>query len=132
MLSFYFHFLQRMLSHALCYLKRALFKARKSWILKIFLGQLYWLKDAKRNALDLTEVRNQVHYRKFMRELVIDDRIQQVWHFDNFLPFFKKMSIRMWKYCGWKEKKKWWLEIDQNLKQSKNWLSFWFTWLYRG
>ena len=29
--SFYFHFLQRMLSHPPCYLKRALFKARKSW-----------------------------------------------------------------------------------------------------
>ena len=31
-----------------------------------------------------------------------------------------------------REKKKWQLEIDQNLKQSKNWLSFWFTWLYSG
>ena len=35
-ISFYFHFLQRMLSNQLCYLKRALFKARKSWIFKIF------------------------------------------------------------------------------------------------
>ena len=35
-ISFYFHFLQRMLSHPFCYLKRALCKARKSWTFKIF------------------------------------------------------------------------------------------------
>ena len=35
-ISFYFHFLQRMISHSLCYSKRALFKARNSWIFKIF------------------------------------------------------------------------------------------------
>ena len=35
-ISFCFHFLQGMFSHSLCYLiKRALFKARKSWIFKI-------------------------------------------------------------------------------------------------
>ena len=44
-----------MLSHPLCYLKRELFKARKSWIFKIFSLRL----NAKRNALDLTELRDQ-------------------------------------------------------------------------
>ena len=50
-------------------LKRALFKARKSWIFKIFFwDQFYRLEDANRNALDLNEFRNQDHYRKFLRE----------------------------------------------------------------
>ena len=35
-MSFYFHFLQRILSHPLYYLKRALFKAKKLLIFKIF------------------------------------------------------------------------------------------------
>ena len=35
-ISFCFHFLQRMLSHPSCYLKSALLKARKPWIFKIF------------------------------------------------------------------------------------------------
>ena len=35
-ISFYFHFLRRMFSHPLCYLKRILLKARKSWVFKIF------------------------------------------------------------------------------------------------
>ena len=35
-------------------------------------GQLSWLEYTKRNALDLTVFRNQVHYRKFLREWVID------------------------------------------------------------
>ena len=52
-ISLYFHFLQGILSHPLCYLKRALFKARKSWIFKIFFEA-----SAKRNASDLTEFRN--------------------------------------------------------------------------
>ena len=61
---FYFHFLQGMLSHPLCYLKRALFKARKSGIFKTF----FFAANAKSNALDLTEFQNQVLYRKFVRE----------------------------------------------------------------
>ena len=33
-ISFYFHFLERVFSYPLCYLKRSLFKARKSWSFK--------------------------------------------------------------------------------------------------
>ena len=33
--------------------------------------QIYRLEDAKRNVLDLTEFRNQVHYRKFLRKYVV-------------------------------------------------------------
>ena len=63
-ISFYFHFLQGMLSHPLCYLKRALFKVRKSVISKI----VFFETNAKSNAYDLAEFQNQAHYRKFLRE----------------------------------------------------------------
>ena len=63
-MPFYFHFLQRMLSHPFCYLKCALFKATKSWIFKIVslrrtLNVIPW---------NFFEFRNQVHYRKSLRE----------------------------------------------------------------
>ena len=62
-ISFYFHFLQGMLSHPLCYLKLALFKARKSWIFKIF-----YLRSMLKVMPWISQFLNQVHYREFQRE----------------------------------------------------------------
>ena len=56
-----------------CYLKRALFRLENHEFLRFFLWcQFYRLEDAKRNALDLTGFRNQVHHWKFLGEQVID------------------------------------------------------------
>ena len=63
-----FHFLQRLLFHPPCYLKRALFRPKKfSWINKIFFcDRLYRFRDI--NALDHP---NSNPHRKFLREHVI-------------------------------------------------------------
>ena len=42
-----------------------------------FGGQLYRLENAKRNALDLTEFQNQVQYKNFLREQVIDSSLKK-------------------------------------------------------
>ena len=52
-----------MLSHPLCYLKHAFLRLENHEFLRFF---------AKRNVLDPTEFRNQVHYRKFLGEQVTD------------------------------------------------------------
>ena len=66
-IPFYFQFFQRMLSHPFCYLQRL--RLENCEFSRFFLwGQLYRLEGNKRNALDLKEFRNQVHYRKFLRQ----------------------------------------------------------------
>ena len=43
-------------------------KKKKKIKTRFFLcGQLYRLEDTERNALNLTEFQNKVHYRKFLR-----------------------------------------------------------------
>ena len=66
-ISFYF-FKECSLSHSLTYNVRCL-RLKYYEFSRFFLrSQLYRLEDNKRNALDLTSFRNQVHYRKFLRE----------------------------------------------------------------
>ena len=56
--------------HPLCYLKRALFRlGNYPEFSRLFLcGQRYWLEDTKRNTLDISDFRNQVHHRMFFKE----------------------------------------------------------------
>ena len=60
-ISIYSHFLQKILSHPLCYFKGALLKARKTWIFKILRPTL------SAQTLDLTEFQNYIDYKRFLR-----------------------------------------------------------------
>ena len=57
-----------MLFHPLCYLKRALLRLENhpKFSKNFHCGQRYQLKDAKLNALDISDFRNQVHDRMFL------------------------------------------------------------------
>ena len=69
-IRFYFHFLQIMLFHPLCYLKCTLcWLENYNEFSRFFLcRQLYRLKYTKRNALDLAEFPNQIDYKTFLRD----------------------------------------------------------------
>ena len=56
------------LTHSVTYPVRCLRLENHEFLGFFLCGQLYLLKGTKCNALDLTEFKNQVHYRKFLRE----------------------------------------------------------------
>ena len=62
-----------MLSHPLCYLGVRFLRPENHEFSRFFIyDQLYQLEDTILNALDLTEFRNQFHYRKLLRGYVGD------------------------------------------------------------
>ena len=69
-LLFFQSFSSRNICHPPCYLKCTLFRLENYLGFSRFAlyGQLHWLEDTKRNVLNVTVFRNQVHHRKYLRE----------------------------------------------------------------
>ena len=61
-----------MLFHLLCYLKCALFRLEDypEFSRLFLLGQSYRFEDTKRNALDMSDFRNQAYHRMLFEEKV--------------------------------------------------------------